>query len=282
MKNKVILILVSVFSLSLFTSLHAQIPPREKAKEEPFFLLEELARPKFRFSRRKRGSMRRDPFQPPAELVRVKERPAIEEARRKKIYTAEQERVLVATAEKMVEEMRRRLDRKDYQGAQVLRDKLAPLLATGFYDLEANKRITTVRKQVEKMSADLVYYDTLRVFSQIRLAFQEGEYEAVGELYQELLKVTEREEGPKPLELVLTLQAASLLSTRATIRLEFLSKEIPISFIAWNPETPYAIVNDKIVGAGELVSPDLEVHRIEKQRIIFRYKGEAMAKTIID
>jgi len=281
MKNKVILILVSVFSLSLFTSLHAQSPPREKPKEEPFFLLEELARPKFRFSRRKRGTVRRDPFQPPAELVRVRERPRVE-VPREKIYTAEQERLMVAAAEKMVEEMRRRLDRKDYQGAQVLRDKLAPLLATGFYDLEANKRITIVRKQVEKMSADLVYYDTLRVFSQIRLAFQEGEYEAVGELYQELLKVAEREEGPKPLELVITLQAASLLSNRATIRLEFLSKEIPISFIAWNPETPYAIVNDKIVGAGELVSPDLEVHRIEKQRIIFRYKGEAMAKTIID
>lgn len=281
MKNKVILIVVSVFSLSLFTSLYAQSPPREEPKEEPLSLLEELAKPKFRFNRRKRGSMRKDPFQPPAELVRVRERPRVEKAR-EEIYTPEQERLMVATAEKMVEEMRRRLDRKDYQGAQVLRDKLAPLLATGFYDLEANKRITIVRKQVEKMSADLVYYDTLRVFSQIRRAFQEGEYEAVGELYEELLKVTEREEGPKPLELVLTLEAASLLSNRATIRLEFLSKEIPISFIAWNPETPYAIVNDTIVGAGELVSPDLEVHRIEKQRIIFRYKGEAMAKTIID
>ncbi|KPJ63175.1 MAG: hypothetical protein AMS15_01410 [Planctomycetes bacterium DG_23] len=282
MKRKIVLLwVVSIFSLSFFTPLQAQTTPPEEP-EEPFSLLEELAKPKYRFSRQKRGQMRRDPFRPPAELVPVKERPAIAKEAREKIYTAEQERLLVAAAEKMVEEMRRRLAAKDYKGVKVLQEKLTPLLATGFYDLEANRRITTVRKQVEKISADLVYYDTLQVFQQMRESFYEGEYEAAGKLYEELLQAAERQEDPKPLKIIILLQAASLLANRAAIRLEFLSKEIPISFIAWTPEIPYAIVEDRVVGAGDVISPDLEVYRIEKQRIVFRYKGEVMARSMID
>lgn len=281
MKSKIIFILVSVFSLALFTSLRVLSAPEEKPEEKPFSLLEELAQPKFRFDRAKRGRTRRDPFQPPAQLVRVRGKIPAKEVRRK-IYTAREERILAQAAEEMVEEMRRRLDRKDYEGVQVLRNKLAPLLATGFYDIEANRRITVVRKKAEKISAALIYYDVRRYFSEMSQAFDKGEYEAVGKLHEELLQVADKEEGPKSLELTLTFQAASLLSTRATIRLEFLSEEIPISFIAWTPETPYAIVNNKIVGPADLVSPDLEVYRIEKQSVIFRYKGEVIAKSIID
>jgi hypothetical protein len=240
-----------------------------------------MAKPRFRFSRKKSGMTRRDPFQPPAELVRVRERAVREEAR-KTIYTPQQERILAEAAEKTVEEMRRRLAEEDYEGVQVLRDKLEPLLATGFYDLEANRRITIVRQQVAKISSELVYYDSLQVHSQMRQAFNDGEYDAVVNLYEELLKVAEKGEDPKPLRLVLLLQASSLLANRASIRLEFLSKEIPISFIAWTTETPYAIVNHKIVGAGDIISPDLEIYRIDKQRVIFRYKGEVIAKSMID
>jgi len=282
MKRKIIFILVSVLSLALFTSLCAQGAPEEKSEQKPFSLLEELAKPKFQFSPAKRGEMRRDPFQPPAELVRVRERRILAEEPLKGIYTLAQERVLAGVAEEMVEEMKERLDKKDYQGVQALRDKLAPLLATRFYDIEANSRLTVVRNQVEIISVALIYYDVRRYFSEMRQAFQKGEYEAVGKLYEELLVVAGKEKEPKSLKLAFIVQAASLMDNRAAIRLEFLSQEIPISFIAWTPEAPYAIVSNKIVGTGDLVPPNLEIYRIEKERVVFRYKGEVMAKSITE
>ncbi len=148
------------------------------------------------------------------------------------------------------------------------RDKLLGEAA----EVARQAEIGAVMREIKKAESTL---------AQMKAALEAAEFGAVNAGYQKIqealkqLKVTDPVLSERKADM---LEKAAALDRSAKIRTEFLGRDVKVNGIAWSPTNPAAIINGRAYAEGDAVDDLTRVEKIGKADVVFKYKGESVAR----
>ena len=119
------------------------------------------------------------------------------------------------------------------------------------------------------------------LLAKMKVALDGADFSAVASGYQSIQEILKPLKATDPALIerkAEMLDRAAAMDRSAKIRTEFLGREVKITGIAWNPTAPAAIINGRSYGEGDAMDDVTRVEKIGKADVIFKYKGESVAK----
>jgi len=236
----------------------------------------------------KDGRKRRDPFRSP--LRTAAETPV------KDVLAREVQAQLVSEAEVALGLYQAALNRKQLTSANVHLNRLLEILGQSdkFSIPEFRERLEQVRAQLD---VGTILADSK--FREIKAAFEAGDYDRVGVLYEELTNfVGSLPKGEKE-KLAARMAEVKEIVRRAQARLAFVKIPISITGVVLGGQESYATINGLVLGVGDLVrnepdkggpvsplnmpeplEPQVKVAEIQLTEIVFEYEGERLSRKV--
>ena len=265
----------------------AATTPQPKA--EPFDLEKERAKAAGSFLRAKNGRERRDPFESPlkalgAPTATTQGLPQDEQAR------------LVNEAELALGLYQAAVRRGEAASANVHLSRLMEILgqADKFTVPELRQRLDAVHTALGRQAA---FAD--RKFTDVKEAFDQGDYERVATLYAELAKFMDALPKEQQDELAARLSEVQRIAQRAAARLAFGKLSLTITGVVTSEAASYATVNGLVLGVGDLVrketarggrvspltmseplDPPVKVAEIRLSEVVFEFQGERLSREV--
>ena len=194
-------------------------------------------------------------------------------ARGEAILTAMKEKLQKDQFEDVIKEfdnLKNRLGVLSLADAQLksARDKLLLEAAEVSHQAE----IGAVMREIKKADA---------LLAKMKAALDGSDFNAVASGYQSIQEILKPLKATDPALIerkAEMLDRAAAMDRSAKIRTEFLGREVKITGIAWNPTAPAAIINGRSYGEGDAMDDVTRIEKISKADVIFKYKGESVAK----
>jgi len=191
---------------------------------------------------------------------------------------------VLGKAETILDEMRRYLQAGNFDRVleryEKLRIELAVPLPPGHEELARSKqrllaKAGEIKKQAEIGKVKRVISNVKGMLKEMENALYANNYARLISLYneaQQRLRQIQTSEAPLVQARNEVWKKAEELKRRADIRREFVFPRI--DGIAWAPVNPGALVNGRAVGEGDAIDENTRVKKINRDNVIFTYKGE--------
>ena len=254
----------------------------------PFDLAEERRKAAGTFLDVKDGRKRRDPFRSP--LQTAAETPIKEE------LAGEVQAQLVNEAELALGLYQAALNRKQLTSANVHLNRLLEILGQSdkFSVPEYRERLEQVRSRLDVGS---ILADSK--FREVKGAFEAGDYDRVGVIYDELTNFVNSLPKGEQEKLAARMAEVEEIVRRATARLAFVKMPIIITGVVAAEQGSYTTVNGLVLGVGDLVrkepaeggpvsplnmpeplEPRVTVTEIRLTEIVFEFEGERLSRKV--
>lgn len=200
-------------------------------------------------------------------------------------------RELLLRAEKILSDMKEKLQTGQFEEVLTefknLQNRLGALELTDAQLKAAREKLLTEAAEISRQAEIAAVTRELKnaegILAKMASALEANDLGTVNQGYQNIqnilkaLKISDPSLSERKAEL---LDKAAAIDRSAKTRAEFMSRDIKIYGIAWSPNNPAAIINDRSYGEGDALDELTRIEKITQDRVVFKYKGESVAKSL--